>query len=319
MISQGSVSVEVEDVPSAAEKVRFIAEGVGGFVEQLSSQGVDELQRSTITVRVPQPEFFSVFSRIKALGKVLNENAGSEDVTERFIDLEARLKSSQREDLSLLSLLERADRVSEVLTIERELTRIRTELEQVQGQINFLERRVDLATIIVALSPPQLREGQPASASLALVVSDVSRRVEETKALVTADGGEIDQIFTTSRDGVERASLTVRVFAQDFDRVLSSLESQGEVVRKDVQQEIIPTDPEAAVSEKPRSRIVLEYAEEVEEVSNSGVWIAIGATASVVVLGFLSTSSINSASAAERWSRGKTSHRVAGESCVWYC
>lgn len=74
---------------------------------------------------------------------------------------------------------------------DRELTRIRTELEQVQGQINFLERRVDLATIIVALSPPQLQEGQPASASLALVVSDVSQRVEETKGLVTAASGEM--------------------------------------------------------------------------------------------------------------------------------
>jgi hypothetical protein len=287
VISQGSLSVEVEDVPSAAENVRLIAEGVGGFVEQLSSQGVDELQRSTITVRVPQPEFFAVFGRIKALGKVLNENAGSEDVTERFIDLEARLKSSQREEVSLLSLLERADRVSETLTIERELTRIRTELEQVQGQLNFLERRVDLATIVVALLPPNFRENEPASASVALVVSDVSRRVEETKSLALAAAGEIDQIFTTSRDGVERASLTVRVFAQDFERVLSALEAQGEVVRKDVQQEIIPTDPGAAVSETPRSRIVLEYAEEEEDESNSEIWIAIGSAASVVVLGFL--------------------------------
>lgn len=170
---------------------------------------------------------------------------------------------------------------------DRELTRIRTELEQVQGQINFLERRVDLATIIVALSPPQLQEGQPASASLALVVSDVSQRVEETKGLVTAASGEIDQISTTLRDGVERASLTVRVFAQDFDRVLSAIESQGEVERKDVQQQIIPAGPEADDSEEPGSRIVLEYAEEEEEESNGGVWIAMGSAASVVVLGFL--------------------------------
>ena len=73
------------------------------------------LQRSTITIRIPQPEFFNVFDRIKSLGNVLIENAGSEDVTERFIDLEARLKSASREELSLLSLLERAEKVSEIL------------------------------------------------------------------------------------------------------------------------------------------------------------------------------------------------------------
>jgi ribosome maturation protein Sdo1 len=87
IISQGSMSVEVTDVPSAATRVRAIAEGVGGFVEQLSSHGVGEFQKSTITVRVPQDEFFSVFEQIKSLGKVQNENAGTEDITERFIDL----------------------------------------------------------------------------------------------------------------------------------------------------------------------------------------------------------------------------------------
>ena len=285
IISQGSVSLDVEDVPSATVQVRSIAESVGGFVEQLSSQGVEERQQSTMTIRVPQPEFFNVFDRIKSLGKVLNENAGSEDVTERFIDLEARLKSADREELSLLSLLERAEKVSEILTIERELSRIRTELEQVQGQINFLERRVNLATIIVALFPPQFRVGQPPSASLSLEVSDVSQRVEEVKAVVFAAGGEFDEVLISSRDGAERASLTVRVFAQDFNRVVSSIESQGEVKRKEVQEGIGPIDAETAIPEEPDSRIGVEFAE--EESSSAWRWVAIGAAALVVILGFL--------------------------------
>ena len=64
-----------------------------------------------MTVRVPQEESFSVFEQIKSLGKVQNEDAGTEDVTEQFIDLEARLTNAQREELSLLLLLERADTV----------------------------------------------------------------------------------------------------------------------------------------------------------------------------------------------------------------
>ena len=65
-----------------------------------------------MTVRVPQEEFFSVFEQIKSLGKVQNEDAGTEDVTEQFIDLEARLTNAQREGLSLILLLERADTVT---------------------------------------------------------------------------------------------------------------------------------------------------------------------------------------------------------------
>ena len=65
-----------------------------------------------MTVRVTQEEFFSVFEQIKSLGKVQNEDAGTEDVTEQFIDLEALLTNAQREELSLILLLERADTVT---------------------------------------------------------------------------------------------------------------------------------------------------------------------------------------------------------------
>ena len=263
VISQGSVSLDVEDVPSAAVQVRLIAEGVGGFVEHLTSTGVEERQQSTITIRVPQPEFFNVFDRIKLLGKVLNENAGSEDVTERFIDLEARLKSAAREEMSLLSLLERAEKVSEILTIERELSRIRTELEQVQGQLNFLERRVSLATITVALFPPRFKVDQLPFASLSLAVSDVSQRVEELKAIVSVGAGEFDQVFTTTQDGTERASLTVRVFAKDFNRVVSAIEAMGEVKNKEVQEGTDLEDDETASSEDPDSHIDVSFVEKM--------------------------------------------------------
>ena len=65
-----------------------------------------------MTVRVPQEKFFSVFEQIKSLGKVQNEDAGTEDVTEQFIDLEALLTNAQREELSLILLLERTDTVT---------------------------------------------------------------------------------------------------------------------------------------------------------------------------------------------------------------
>jgi len=65
-----------------------------------------------MTVRVPQEESFSVFEQIKSLGKVQNEDAGTEDVTEQFIDLEALLTNAQREELSLILLLERTDTVT---------------------------------------------------------------------------------------------------------------------------------------------------------------------------------------------------------------
>ena len=103
---------------------------------------------------MPQAQFSSAVEQIELVGKVQSKNLGSEDVSERFIDLQARLKSSLREDESFLSLLDRTSTVIEVLAIERELTRVRLDIERLQGQLNFLERRIDLATITVSLSSP---------------------------------------------------------------------------------------------------------------------------------------------------------------------
>jgi len=289
IISQASVSVEVEDVPAAVDQVRATAESLGGFVGQLSSSGGPERQQSTMTVRVPQLEFFAALERIKSLGTVRSENVGSEDVTEQFIDLEARLRSAQREEESLLSLLERAENVSEILTIERELSRVRSDLERYQGQLNFLERRVDLATITVSLFPPEARLAEPPSGSLTLEVSDVSSSVDEVKALVSRVNGELDQVFVSVKDGKERADLTLRVFSKDFGQVVSSVEAQGSVRSKEVREGTPPAEGEATPSEKPDARFAISF---VEKGSLLVGWIAtigpyFGGAVLVVLLGFL--------------------------------
>lgn len=285
IISQGSMSVEVENVASAAAQVRAIAEGVGGFVEALSSNGVREFQQSTMTVRVPQVEFFSVFEQIKALGEVLNENAGSEDVTERFIDLEARLTSVQREEESLLSLLDRADKISEILIIERELTRVRGERERLQGQLNFLERRVDLSAITVFLTPPQQDNGQAPSGSFTVESSDVGSSVDVIKAVVGQVDGEVDQVFTSVQDERQRAQMTVRVFAKDFGLVVAAVENQGGLVTKEVRE----GKPGDVDSDEPNSRleIVFQQNESSTLGRNLAIFAPLGSVGLVLVLGIL--------------------------------
>ena len=279
------MSVQVADVSTAAARVRAIAEGVGGFVEQLSSNGVGEFQQSTLTVRVPQAEFFSVFEQIKALGEVQNENAGSVDVTEQFIDLEARLKSAQREELSLLSLLDRANVISEILTIERELTRIRGELERLQGQLNFLERRVDLATITVFLTPPQKDNGQAPSGSLTVESSDVSGSVDTIKAVVAQVDGEVDRVFTSTQDGRQRALMTVRVFAKDFGLLVAAVEDQGGLVSKAV-QEGKAGDTE---SDEPGARLDITFQEKESSTlgRNLAIFAPLGSVGLIAALGVI--------------------------------
>ena len=285
IISQGSMSVEVADVPTAAARVRAIAEGAGGFVEQLSSHGVAEFQQSTITLRVPQAEFFSVFEQIKALGEVQNENASSDDVTEQFIDLEARLNSARREELSLLSLLDRAEKISEILIIEQELSRVRSEIERLQGQLNFLERRVDLATISVFLSPPQKDNGQAPSGSLTIGSSDVGASVATIKAVVVQVEGEVDRVFTSIEDGRQSALMTVRVFAKDFELLVAAVEDQGGLVSKKISEGKAGNGD----AEEPGSRLDIAFQEKESSTlgRNLAIFTPLGGVGLIAVLGFM--------------------------------
>ena len=289
VISQASVSMEVAEVPAAVAQVRAIAESLGGFVGQLSSSGGPERQQSTMTIRVPQAEFFTTLEHIKSLGKVRSENIGSEDVTERFIDLEARLRSALREEESLLSLLDKANQVSEILAIERELSRIRSDIERDQGQLNFLERRVDLSTITVSLFPPDAEVAEPPSGSLTIEVSDVSRSVEEIKTLVSRVGGELDRVFVAMRDGEESSEVTLRVFSKNFEQVLSSVEAKGKVRAKEVRETTAPMEGKATSPEEPDARIDISFVEKESSVVGRIIAIAapVGGVALVALLGLL--------------------------------
>ena len=289
VISQASVSMEVDEVPVAVAQVRTTAESLGGFVGQLSSSGGPERQQSTMTIRVPQAEFFTALEHIKSLGKVRSENVGSEDVTERFIDLEARLRSALREEESLLSLLDKANQVSEILTIERELSRVRSDIERAQGQLNFLERRVDLSTITLSLFPPDAEVAEPPSGSLTIEVSDVSRSVEGIKALVSGVGGELDRVFVAVRDGKESSDVTLRVFSKDFKQVLSSVEAHGKVRDKEIRETTVPVEAEATPLAKPDARIDISFVEKASSVVWRIIAIAapVGGVALVALLGLL--------------------------------
>jgi len=272
IISNASISIEVETVEAAIDQVRSIAEGLGGFVEHLSSFGSDENQQANMTLRLPQDQFVTAVDRIEELGKVRARNLGNEDVSEQFIDLEARLKSSLREEESLLSLLERANQVSEILTIERELSRVRTDIERVQGQLNFLERRVDLATVSVSLFRPSSRLPEPPSAIMVIKESNVSDRVSEVKNLTATLNGEIDQVLLSTKDGRERADISLRVFPQDFEQVMSVLESQGKIVSRSVREGFTPAQTEDVSPENPNARIEVSFT---EPVSSSYLWLKI--------------------------------------------
>ncbi len=242
VISNASVSVEVDSVQSAVGRIRSITEGYGGFVERLSSSGGPAAMLADMTVRVPQAHFLDAVEQIQELGVVQEINLGRDDVTGQFIDLGARLKSAKREEESLLALMDPAPDIEYILTIERELSRVRSEIERLQGRVNHLQQLTDLATIQVHLSPPYELVRRPPSAHLSIELDRVSGRVDQLRNVVASLNGELERVLISTYEDGESAEVSLLVAPQDFPKVMAFLESDGKVVYKEVEENTGPPE-----------------------------------------------------------------------------
>jgi hypothetical protein len=148
------IELEVEDLESAIDAVRLLAESHGGFVATEKTRS----ESGFITVRVPQRVFHDAVAKIEEMGVVQSRDLQGEDVTEEYVDLEAQLTNLEKQEQRLLEIMEMGTTVESVLKVEKELERVRGRIESTKGRMNYLESRVELATITVYLN---LEEEEP--------------------------------------------------------------------------------------------------------------------------------------------------------------
>ncbi len=135
---------------------RIVAE-MNGFVGNLDVSGVPPNPRVlTATIRIPSARLDAALGSMKALGKVLNESQSADDVTEQALDLEARIANGRNTEKRLNDLLQkRTGDLSDVLAAERELSRVREEIERLDAQRQNLEKRVTYSTVSLRIEEPQ--------------------------------------------------------------------------------------------------------------------------------------------------------------------
>jgi hypothetical protein len=131
--------------------------------------GSEQFRRATLTLRIPADRFDEATAGVRPLGKVEQLDVSVEDVTEQYMDLEARLANARRLEERLLQLLEtRTGTLEQVLAAERELARVRTEIELYDGRLRQLASRVSLSTLTIVVQEPRPILGtRPARASWA--------------------------------------------------------------------------------------------------------------------------------------------------------
>ena len=149
-----NMTIAVQDVQEAFRLAERIANEQGGLIagSQLRQDG--ERMTATLTIRVPSDSatYQETLTRLRAIAeRVVDEQAQAQDITEEYVDIEARLRNLQASEQSLLALLQRATSVEDILQVQRELTNVRGQIEQIQGRKQALERRADMATITLTI------------------------------------------------------------------------------------------------------------------------------------------------------------------------
>lgn len=161
IIRTANVSMIVRDAADVLHRITVMVEGRGGYVADERQWRDQEQTRATVTVRVPSAQLTPVLTSLRGLAvRVDNETISGQDVSQEFTDLGSQLKNLQATEVELRELLttvrQRTQKASQILEIFNELTRVRGEIEQAQGRMNYLSKMTTYATITVDLVPDAL-------------------------------------------------------------------------------------------------------------------------------------------------------------------
>lgn len=153
IIRTGSLTLRVDDAAKRLEEVRVITEQAGGFVASANLNDQAGLKTAYATLRIPTDKFRATTDTIKKLAStIFDESENGQDVTDQFVDLDARLKAAKAEEAQYMEILKNARSIEDTLNVAARLGEVRSRIEQMEGQMRGLDDRTSYATLTVTMT-----------------------------------------------------------------------------------------------------------------------------------------------------------------------
>jgi hypothetical protein len=157
VIRNGGLTVEVPDLARAMNAVRAAVSAAGGYVTN-ETQGRDEydVRHGTLTCRIPAAKLDATVAAFQGMGRLISMSIQAEDITEQYFDMETRLRNQRQLETRLVALFDRpGNKVADLLEVEREVARVRGEVESLEGRKRLWDSQVSLSTLTVELREPR--------------------------------------------------------------------------------------------------------------------------------------------------------------------
>ncbi|AFM03649.1 hypothetical protein Fleli_1212 [Bernardetia litoralis DSM 6794] len=151
VIKTGDMNLQVQELEKAKEAVLQKVKANKGFTSAANYNDYSSSKQQNITIRVSSGNFENLMKELSTIGFVKNQSQSSQDVSEEFVDIQARLKSKREVENRYSEILKEAKTISEILEIEDKLRVIREEIEAREGRLRYLKDQVSLSTINLTL------------------------------------------------------------------------------------------------------------------------------------------------------------------------
>jgi len=260
LVRNANVDLEVKSFDEAIQSISALASEGRGYVATTSSEKQENGKlRGEIIVKVLPENLDDFLAKLRKLGDLKNQTLAAEDVTKQYVDTDARLRNARLVEQRLVALLEKsAGRISDLLQVEKELGRVREQVEQLQGELKAMDMQVQFATVTISLAEKDMET--PAGfllkerVQLSLFAADVEKIYAEIKGLATPSVQITNATLDRDDAGRISARVSMLIAPENADGVIAKVKSLGRVENYQLQSERVARSGEGMSQEAKTER-----------------------------------------------------------------
>src|SRR5205085_4143322 len=260
LVRNAKVDLEVKSFDEALQSISaFVSEGRGYVATTSSEKQENGKLRGEIIVKILPENLDGFLVKLRELGDLKNQTLATEDVTKEYVDTDARLNNARLLETRLIELLKKkSDDVEDLLAVEKELGRVREQIEQLQGELKFMDMQVRFATVTISLAEKDMET--PAGfllkerVQLSLFAPDVEKIYAEIKGLASPSIQITNATLDRDDAGRISARVSMLIAPGNADDVIAKVKSLGRVENYQLQSERIARGGEGMSQEAKTER-----------------------------------------------------------------
>jgi len=243
LIRNATVDLEIVSFDQAIQKITAFAAEEKGYVATTNSEKQENGKlKGQIVVKVLPENLDRFLQKIRGLGELKNQTLGTEDITKSYFDTEARLKNARVMEQRLIEMLKKkSEDINDLLQVEKELGRVREQIEQMQGELKFWDSQVQFATMTISLAEKDLEEAAKyllkERAQLAIYTPEVEKIYNDLKSLASPKVQITNAQLDRDNSGRVSARVSMLIAPEESDGMIAKAKAMGRVENFQTQTE----------------------------------------------------------------------------------